>query len=329
MKIQSFYSSWLLTSVWVLTLMVSFLARHLHAGVPLSKPAPLKTPADASITFKLANTDHSLPLCSGARFSHAEIATSQTCMEKLKTHIDTGSTVHAISSHGEDYGEVRLPDTGMEEEASAHTEAPRLAIVILTAPAENKVLWPAIHINEISSNSTVTVHRAGHDEDNLHKRSIANQVVLDNCKGELCTVHNGDDTQLLNDGEPVFQNGRLLCVTSQNQHCRRSRSLATRQSSNCVETKRDSTVVEYDCNECSSQQGDLPDVGRLPNCQGAYCTITYKGFLLHIKDTKCNYWYSSVAAIAGFATAGFLLIVVPCWIFWHHLNIHSGNSMLR
>lgn len=153
---------WMLTSTWLLTLMAfSFLPIQLHAGAPPSKPTPLKSPADATVTFELADTDHNLPLCSGARFSHAEIATSQSCLEKLKSQLDTGLSVHAISSHGEDYGEIRLPDTGMEKEATADTEAPQLAIVMLTAPAEANALWPAIHINETALDSMVTVHRKG------------------------------------------------------------------------------------------------------------------------------------------------------------------------
>lgn len=308
MKIQSCYGSWLSTFAWVLSLMVCFMIPQLHADAPPSKPSSLKSPADAAVTFELADTDHNLSLCSGARFSHAEIATSQTCMVKLKTHIDAGSGVHAISSHGEDYGEIRLPDFSMKEAATAGTEAPQLAIVMLTAPTETDVLWPAIHIDETAIDSTVTAHRAGEDEDNLHKRSVASQFILGSCEGELCTIHNDSDTQHLNDGEPVFQNKRLFCVISQNKHCLRTRSLVTRQSSNCVETSRVGSIVQYDCKECSGQQDDLPDVGQLPNCNGgASCTISYTG---SIRDTNCNYWYNSPVAIAGFAIAGFLLICV-------------------
>ena len=232
------YCSWLFTNIRILSLLTfTLLSSLLHAGALTSTLIPLKTPAEVSVTFELADTNRDSPLCSGARFSYAEIATSQSCLEKLKSHISVDSPIHAISSHGEDYGEILLPVTNIEEEETAVTEVPQLVIVMLTqgaTPTEAKVLWPAIYTSETPSNSAVTIHRKGQEEDNRHKRSVTSQSMLGTCEDDVCSVYNNGKTGYLNDGEPVFYEDQLLCVNSRENHCLSARSLAKRQSSQTV-----------------------------------------------------------------------------------------------
>lgn len=354
-----------------------FLALQLYAEAP-PKPTPLKTPIEASVTFELANTDQSLPLCWGARFSHAEIATSQSCLAKLNVYFDAGSSIHAISSHGKDYGEVYLPETSSGDEVSSESGTARLAIIMLKTPKAISGLWPAIQTDESTANSIVNIHRKslGHER-TLHKRAVTSQAILGKCEGELCKVQSNNSVEWLNDGEPVFSDNKLLCISTE-EHCIKARSLISRslyirQASDCANSINGNFF--YDCKDRNftfCQRNLFPDGSQLP-FQGLFGAGTCRNgndqclFEVEIQDGKglvdeevfcplgtcevnnnvigqgctcvANYevlasianinsktpsncipdaprdtpWYATTGAIAGFASAGFVLVcVAPC-----------------
>ena len=222
------------------------------------------------------------------------------------------------------------------------SEASRLAIVMLRVPAETNATWPSIHTDETDTNSIVTAHRKStNHEEGLHKRSATINATLDNCEGELCILYNNDEMKRLNDGDPVFQDKRLLCMSTEEGLCLRTRSLVARQSGcpdlqhiDCANlqggicnagVQRITATCMHNDNVCDvtiNPSQELVVCGR--------CTVSYNaGQVTYTSEGQTSNspinddcpeisssgtpWYRTTAAIAGFATAGFVLVcVAPC-----------------
>ena len=345
MKIHSF-SSWLLTSAWVL-LSFFICIPVLQAGTPPANQPQPKTPAEASVSFQVISGENQAPLCSGARFSHTELVTSASCMEKIKTYWEAGENIHAIASSGDDYGEVVL--SSREDKGTSAGSETGLAILALKSTPEEMSLWPGIHTDEtIATNSTLIVHRESDGEPNLYyKRSVENSLIFGGCSGDQCSVHHDEKALPLNDGNAVFSGAQLLCVRASAEHCLRVRSVVKRGADiNCRGFSKELRDTECHnvgcpeettecclsegvvsrhvlCNNCSVDPACAGNIGcYLDNVAGSNtcrCTGTEPDGSLFRTSTSCaiadkNFPVTkTVGFIAGVSAGALALVcVAPC-----------------
>ncbi|WP_448216892.1 hypothetical protein [Endozoicomonas sp. 2B-B] len=210
---------------WVLLLLLPLAS---EAMADNHKYKVFKTPAESSVSFQIIQDNATHVICLGARISHVELVTSISCLKRLKTHEGAGDEIHALSSKGEDYGGIRF----VSEEVITGSEAGKLTTVLLSSPGRPNNRWPKIDKEDYVSDIPISVQSyspyIGNDE---HKQHRVNHWLLSGCQNDQCALQN-DDNPNLSDGEAIFQNGKLLCVSSSG-HCNMARSVKRINDGSC------------------------------------------------------------------------------------------------
>jgi hypothetical protein len=239
-----------------------------------------KTPAEASVSFQVFQEDFPHVICSGARISRLELITSTNCVKKLKLQHDLGSKISALSSQGENYGEIR-PVSEADSETAIAPDTEQLSTVLLKSPGSPNNRWPVLHKKDFLQNSVALQSYSSYERDKQH---IESEWFLDGCNDKQCSLQN-DSNLNLNDGEAVFQNGKLLCVNADGD-CIRGRSVKRINDGSCrlkcfqclvtdpdycIEGSGSGTCVNQKNNQSCEFFSDQTPIGDY-NCPWGYCS---------------------------------------------------------
>ncbi|OED45799.1 hypothetical protein ACH42_04650 [Endozoicomonas sp. (ex Bugula neritina AB1)] len=244
--------SWLIITPFLLLSIMS------QANVTLQQH-----PSDASVS--LISDENKEKICSGVIMSGSTIITSTACGQRVNDVIESGGTVHALSSNDTDYGNV----VTVKSDAIAPNISPQLSVLSLESRIPESSVWPEVLITPPPAGSVLSAYRQTSSSEASRQRRSVEHSVYATCENDLCTTEVGDG-QSLEEGEAVFFQGKLSCVNS-GKHC-----ITTRSIKKSVECKyRDSHCLWEGCTMMHGAHYNYAKCSKCQDCESqGSCTIT-------------------------------------------------------